>query len=161
MPETTTALREPPRVSGGEGATGHLEELRDDPIGLMRRVRDECGGVGEFRLADRQVVLLSGAEPNEWFFRATEDDLDQAEPYADIESFHRRDAARAGLVELVEGIMRSRQQGPEATDDDRDLLDVLMSINDEGGTPRFSADYITGAFISMMFAGHHTTSGTA
>src|SRR5205085_3141749 len=25
----------------------------------------------------------------------------------------------------------------------------------------FSADYITGAFISMMFAGHHTTSGTA
>ena len=45
-------------------------------------------------------------------------------------------------------------------DTDSDLLDILMSITDEG-TPRFSADMITGMFISMMFAGHHTTSGTA
>src|SRR2546421_12449134 len=81
MTETTTALREPPRVSGGEGATGHLEELRHDPIGLMRRVRDECGDVGEFRLADKQVVLLSGAGANEVFFRASEEELDQAEAY--------------------------------------------------------------------------------
>ena len=36
-----------------------------------------------------------------------------------------------------------------------------MSITDEDGSPRFSADLITGMFISMMFAGHHTTSGTA
>src|SRR5207248_2455297 len=35
------------------------------------------------------------------------------------------------------------------------------SIRDDAGAPRFTADYITGAFISMMFAGHHTTSGTA
>src|SRR5438309_9323887 len=34
------------------------------------------------------------------------------DPYADIESFHRRDAARAGLVELVQGIMRSREAAP-------------------------------------------------
>ena len=33
-------LREPPQVSGGEGEHGHLEELRVDPIALMRRVRD-------------------------------------------------------------------------------------------------------------------------
>jgi sterol 14-demethylase len=32
---------------------------------------------------------------------------------------------------------------------------------DEDGTPHFSADEITGMFISMMFAGHHTSSGTA
>ena len=36
-----------------------------------------------------------------------------------------------------------------------------MSITEEDGSPRFSADQITGMFISMMFAGHHTTSGTA
>ena len=29
------------------------------------------------------------------------------------------------------------------------------------GTPKFSTDVVTGMFISMMFAGHHTTSGTA
>jgi sterol 14-demethylase len=36
-----------------------------------------------------------------------------------------------------------------------------MSIKNEDKTPRFTADEITGMFISMMFAGHHTTSGTA
>ena len=261
----------PQKVSGGGGATGHLEELRHDPIGLMERVRSECGDVGEFRLADRDVVLLTGAEANEFFFRAEEEDLDQAaaypfmtpifgegvvfdapperrremlhnqalrdkfmrghaetisgevermvagwddegtidllewfaeltiytssacligqrfreeldgrfarhyhdleqgtdaiafvDPYADIESFHRRDAARIELVGLVQEIMDRREVGgdpPEGTD--KDLLDVLMSIRNEDGTPRFTADEVTGMFISMMFAGHHTTSGTA
>jgi sterol 14-demethylase len=270
---TPTELRDPRRVSGGSGETGHLEELRGDPIALMRRVRDECGDVGEFQLADRQVVLLSGAEANELFFRASEEELDQAEaypfmtpifgegvvfdapperrremlhnqalrdkfmrghaetiaaevdrlvagweaaggsgeidlldwfaeltiytssacligkkfreeldarfaglyhdleqgtdalayvdPYAPIESFRRRDAARVELVGLVQDIMNARAAGPAATDEDRDLLDVLMSIKDDDGTPRFSADIVTGMFISMMFAGHHTTSGTA
>ena len=264
------ALREPPRVSGGESEHGNLGELRRDPIGLMQRVRDECGDVGQFRLADRDVVLLTGARANEFFFRAPEEVLDQAEaypfmtpifgsgvvfdapperrremlhnqalrdkfmrghaatiagevaamvgqwgeagtidlldwfaeltiytssacligrkfrreldsrfaelyhdlergtdalayvdPYAPIESFARRDAARRGLVELVQQIMDRRVSGPPATDDDRDLLDVLMSITDDGGAPRFSTDEVTGMFISMMFAGHHTTSGTA
>ena len=226
--------------------------------------------MGQFRLADRQVVLLSGADANETFFRAAEEELDQAEaypfmtpifgegvvfdapperrremlhnqalrdkfmrghaatiasevegmvaeweatgeidlldffaeltiytssscligkkfrgeldrrfadlyhdlergtdalayvdPYAPIESFRRRDEARLGLVALVQAIMDKRTKGAAATDDDRDLLDVLMSITEEDGSPRFSADTVTGMFISMMFAGHHTTSGTA
>jgi len=267
---TDVGLREPPQVSGGDDAHGHLEELRHDPIGLMRRVRTECGDVGQFRLADREVVLLTGAEANELFFRAPEEVLDQAEaypfmtpifgtgvvfdapperrremlhnqalrdkfmrghaatiadeveamvgawgdagtidlldwfaeltiytssaclighkfrgeldrrfaelyhdlergtdaiayvdPYAPIDSFRRRDAARLGLVELVQEIMDRRSAGPAATDEDRDLLDVLMSIRDEDGSLRFSTDMVTGMFISMMFAGHHTTSGTA
>ena len=272
MTTTETELREPPRVSGGEGETGHLEELRTDPIALMTRVRDECGDVGEFVLAGRPVVLLTGAEANEFFFRAPEEDLDQAEaypfmtpvfgegvvfdapperrremlhnqalrdsfmrghaqtiadevermvaawddegeidlldwfaeltiytssacligkrfreeldrrfaelyhdlekgtdalayvdPYMDIESFRRRDAARVALVELVQGIMdrRAADPLPEERNDERDLLDVLMSIRNEDGSDRFTADEVTGMFISMMFAGHHTTSGTA
>ena len=40
----TTAIV--PRVSGGEEEHGHLEEFRTDPIGLMQRIRDECGDVG-------------------------------------------------------------------------------------------------------------------
>jgi sterol 14-demethylase len=38
---------------------------------------------------------------------------------------------------------------------------VLISIRDPDGTATFSADVVTGIFISMMFAGHHTSSGTA
>ncbi|MGF7121157.1 cytochrome P450 [Rhodococcus sp. BE178] len=265
-----TTIVEPRRVSGGEHEHGHLEELRADPIALMRRVRAECGDVGSFRLADRNVVLLSGAEANEFFFRSLDEELDQqaaypfmkpifgegvvfdasperrkemlhnsalrgeqmkghaatishevahmveawddegeidlleffaeltiytssacligkkfrdqlderfaqlyheleqgtdaiafVDPYAPIESFRRRDEARIALVALVQEIMAERIANPPRGKEDRDMLDVLVSIKDENGTERFSADEITGIFISMMFAGHHTTSGTA
>lgn len=263
-------LLAPKQVSGGRHEHGHLEELRTDPIALMRRVREECGDVGAFDLAGRRVVLLSGAEANEFFFRASDDDLDQAaaypfmtpifgrgvvfdapperrkemlhnqalrgeqmrghaqtidaeiarvvagwgdegeidlldffaeltiytssacligkrfrdqldhrfaelyhelergtdalayvDPYAPIESFRRRDEARAGLVRLVQEIMDGRAAAGKPPRDERDMLDVLMSVKDEAGELRFSADEITGMFISMMFAGHHTSSGTA
>ncbi len=236
----------------------------------MNRVRDECGDVGIFQLADKTVVLLSGAEANEFFFRSSDEELDQqaaypfmtpvfgegvvfdasperrkemlhntalrgeqmrghaatidrevqdmvaewgeegeidlleffaeltiytssacligkkfrdelddrfshlyhdlekgtdalafVDPYAPIESFRRRDEARRGLVDLVQSIMNGRIAHPPQGKEDRDLLDVLVSIKNEDGTERFSADEITGIFISMMFAGHHTTSGTA
>ncbi|WP_416062822.1 cytochrome P450 [Rhodococcus indonesiensis] len=265
-----TTIITPTRVSGGEHEHGHLEELRTDPIGLLKRVREECGDVGVFRLADRNVVLLSGARANEFFFRSADEDLDQqaaypfmkpvfgqgvvfdasperrkemlhnsalrgeqmkghaatierevrdivagwgdegeidlleffaeltiytssacligkkfrdqldsrfarlyhdlekgtdalafVDPYAPIESFRRRDEARRGLVALVEEIMVDRIANPPRGKEDRDMLDVLVSIEDEDGVKRFSADEITGIFISMMFAGHHTTSGTA
>ncbi|MBV8463131.1 MAG: hypothetical protein JO368_07545, partial [Acidimicrobiales bacterium] len=78
---TRSTVHRPPRVSGGDDDTGHLEELRADPIALLERVRTECGDVGVFRLADRDVVLLTGAEANEIFFRAPEEVLDQAEAY--------------------------------------------------------------------------------
>jgi sterol 14-demethylase len=269
-PSTSPPQASPPRVSGGAGPDGHLDELRHDPIGLLWRVRRECGDVGEFRLADRDVVLLSGAEANEVFFRATDEELDQGEaypfmtpifgegivfdasperrremlhnqslrdrfmrahaetitaevdrmvatlddegefdlldfcaelfiytssacligtrfreeldvryahlfhdlergtdavafvdPYADIESFHRRDAARTELVTLIEAIMDRREaQGPPPPEE-RDLVDVLMSLRADDGSWVFSPDQVTGMFISMMFAGHHTTSTTA
>jgi sterol 14-demethylase len=275
MTTTETGLIEPPMVSGGDGDGGHLDELRQDPIALMRRVREECGDVGRFRLGQRDVVLFSGADANEFYFRAPEETLDQGEaypfmtpifgpgvvfdapperrremlhnqslrdkfmrghaatiageidrmvagwgergeidlldwfaeltiytssaclvgrkfrdeldgrfaalyhdlecgtdalayvdPYAPIESFRRRDEARVELVALVQGIMDRRAA---AADDvgvsdgavDRDLLDVLMSVRNDDGSSRFLADEVTGMFISMMFAGHHTTSGTA
>ncbi|NKY55097.1 cytochrome P450 [Nocardia flavorosea] len=260
----------PPRVSGGEHEHGHLEEFRTDPIALMRRVREECGDVGQFELAGRHVILLTGAEANEFFFRAADEDLDQAaaypfmkpifgegvvfdasperrkemlhnsalrgdqmrghaatierevdrmlanwgdegeidlldffaeltiytssacligtkfreeldsrfahlyhnlergtdalayvDPYMPIESFRIRDESRAQLVELVQEIMHTRIAHPPADKEDRDLLDVLVSVKKEDGTPHFSASEVTGIFISMMFAGHHTTSGTA
>jgi sterol 14-demethylase len=82
------------------------------------------------------------------------DALAYVDPYLDIESFRRRDAARAELVELVQGIIDRRRARGTVAREERDLLDVLISID-------MSADYITGIFISMMFAGHHTSSGTA
>jgi len=89
------------------------------------------------------------------------DAIAYVDPYADIESFHRRDAARAELVSLIQGIMEGRIAAPAVPEDERDLVDVLMSVKNPDGTDRFLPDEVTGMFISMMFAGHHTTSGTA
>jgi sterol 14-demethylase len=47
----------------------------------MQRVRDECGEIGEFNLAGHRVVLLTGEEANEAFFRASDEQLDQAAAY--------------------------------------------------------------------------------
>ncbi|MFD0902968.1 cytochrome P450 [Actinomadura sediminis] len=264
IPEVSTVLddRSPdvPEIIRG---TGHLPEMRVDPIGLFHRVRAECGDVGRFRLADKNVVLVSGAAANEVFFRAPDDLLDQAaaypfmtpifgrgvvfdaspeerqqmlknqalrgdmmrghartieaeirrmvagwgdegeidlldffaeltiyttsacligkpfreeldesfarhyhelergtdaiayvDPHADIDSFRSRDAARGELVALVQGIIDRRKERGEVPREERDLLDVLISLD-------MSAEHITGIFISMMFAGHHTSSGTA
>ncbi|MEX0767016.1 MAG: cytochrome P450 [Microthrixaceae bacterium] len=260
----------PHKVSGDDGGTGHLEELRSDPIGLMQRVRKECGDIGEFRLADKEVVLLSGAEANSVFFRASEEELDQAaaypfmkpifgegvvfdasaerrgemlknqslrdkfmrghaekissevermvaswdeegeinlleffaeltiytstacligqkfreeldvrfaelfhgleqgtdalafvDPYMDIESFRARDESRAGLVILIEEIMEKRLSAPVPDKEQMDLLDVMLSVRNSEGELRFSAHEVTGMFISLIFAGHHTTAGTA
>ncbi len=271
-PASTSApsLDDVPQVSGGDDEHGHLQELRTDPIGLLHRVRDECGAVGRFRLVGREVVLVSGADANETFFRAPDEVLDQAEaypfmtpvfgkgvvfdasperrremlknqalrgehmkghattiereirrmvakwddegeidllgffaeltiytttacligarfreeidhrfaehyhnlergtdawayvdPYADIESFRIRDAARLGLVDLVQDVIDRRAQEPPVSREERDLLDVLATLTGEDGKLHFSTDEITGMFISMMFAGHHTSSGTA
>src|SRR3954463_436735 len=73
----------PPVVSNRhpESPHGHLEDLRSDPIDLLEPVRDESGDIGTFRLGDRDVVLVSGAEVNEWYFRQSDDVLDQAAAY--------------------------------------------------------------------------------
>ncbi len=247
---------------------GHLAEMRIDPVALLERVYAECGAIGRFRIADKEVIMVTGAEANEQFFKAPESTLDQAaaypfmtpifgpgvvfdaspeerqaalknqalrgdqmrghattieneikrmvgewgdegeidlldffaeltiyntaaclvglpfreeidhrfaeayhglergtdalayvDPYMEgVEAFEIRDRSRATLVELVQGIIdRRRERAQERGSvprEERDLLDVLISLD-------MSADYITGVFISMLFAGHHTSSGTS
>ena len=264
IPSVSTVLDDQdPSVPEIIRGTGHLPEMRNDPISLFHRVREECGDIGRFRIADKNVVLVTGSEANEAFFRAPDELLDQAaaypfmtpifgkgvvfdaspeerqqmlknqalrgdmmrghaqtieaeirrmvadwgdegeidlldffaeltiyttsscligksfreqldgsfaaiyhqlehgtdaiayvDPYADIESFRLRDEAREQLVDRVQAIIDARKVRGEVERDQRDLLDVLISID-------MDADTITGIFISMMFAGHHTSSGTA
>lgn len=264
IPEVSTVLDDNgPEVPEIIRGTGHLPEMRVDPIALFTRVREECGDIGRFRLADKEVVMVTGAEANEAFFRAPDEVLDQAaaypfmtpifgkgvvfdaspeerqqmlknqalrgdmmrghaqtieaeirrmvadwreegeidlldffaeltiyttsscligkpfrdqldgsfaeiyhrlehgtdaiayvDAYADIESFRVRDAAREELVAKVQAIISARVAQGEIAKEDRDLLDVLIAVG-------YEAEMVTGIFISMMFAGHHTSSGTA
>ena len=257
----------PPRASGALPILGHLLQLRRAPIELMQRVHDECGEVGEIRLARHPVVMLYGEQAQRAFFRAPDEQLDQASaypfmkpifgegvvfdatpeqrkqalrnqslrdqqmrghaegiaaetermietwgasgeidlldflaeltiytssscllgpefraeltpefahayhdleagtdafayvnPYLPLPSFKRRDRARRRLVELIQEIIDRRRAENLKTSD---LVFVLTQLRDADGTPRYTTDQITGMFISMMFAGHHTTSSTA
>jgi sterol 14-demethylase len=259
--------RPPPRVSGGIPLLGHLLQLRASPIELMQRVHDECGEIGEMRIAGQRVVMFFGAEAQEAFFRAPEEQLDQAaaypfmtpifgkgvvfdgtaeqrrqamrnqslrdkmmrghaeviasetermidgwgavgeidlldffseltlytssacllgkefrdevtpefavvfhelekgtdafayvNPYLPLPSFRKRDRARRRLVQLIHGIIDGRRREGRETSD---LLAILTKVRNADGSARYNVDMITGMFISMMFAGHHTTSGTS
>ena len=264
IPEVSTVIddrsAEVPEIIKG---TGHLPDMRTDPVALFDRVRAECGDIGRFRLADSDVVLVSGAEANEAFFRAPDEVLDQAaaypfmtpifgkgvvfdatpeerqqmlknqalrgdmmrghaqtieaeirrmvagwgdsgqidlldffaeltiyttsscligkpfreeldgrfaqvfhelesgtdaiayvDAYADIDSFRQRDAAREKLVGMISEILQRRIARGTVPREERDLLDVLLAVGTD-------AEMVTGIFISLMFAGHHTSSGTA
>jgi len=266
-PATRARGMAPPVLSRGWPLLGHLQELRRRPIELFARVRRECGEIGEMNFAGNRVVLLSGEEAQEAFFRGSDEQLDQAaaypfmspifgrgvlfdatpeqrkqglrnqslrdsfmrghaeviaaetrgmmqklgehgeidlldffseltiytssacligrgfraelspeyfrvfyelekgtdaiayvNPYLPLPAFRQRDRARRKLVELLTGVFARRARQPS---EKRELFDVLLSLKQPDGSPRFTIDKVTGMFISMMFAGHHTTSGTA
>jgi sterol 14-demethylase len=79
-------------------------------------------------------------------------------PHLPLPSFWRRDRARKKLVGILEGIFarREREGG-----DYGDLFHILHNLKDKQGVRRYTDEQITGMFISMMFAGHHTSSVVA
>ena len=113
---------------------------------IGRKFREQL----DSRFAQQYHLLERGTDP-----------LCYVDPYLPIESFRVRDEARRNLVDLVQEIIDERIANPPEDKARRDMLDVLVSITDDAGNPRFSADEITGMFISLMFAGHHTSAGTS
>jgi len=87
------------------------------------------------------------------------DALAYVNPNLPIRAFRTRNRARRRLVELLTALFEERERS--VAPQQRELFDVLLSLRDEDGRPRYSIDVVTGMFISLMFAGHHTTSGTA
>ena len=267
QPASAAPGRHPPRAGGGWPGLGHLLELRRDPRALLQRVHDQYGEIGEMNLAGNRIVLLYGAEAQEAFFRAPDEQLDQAaaypfmkpifgpgvvfdatpeqrkqamrnqslrdkfmrghadtiaaevermtagwgdggefdvldffseltiytsssaligqqfrdelgpeyvdifkdlergtdalayvNPYLPLPAFRRRDRARRQLVAKLEAVFERRARDGGSY---RDLFHILHGLRDEQGRPRYSGEQITGMFISMMFAGHHTSSVVA
>ena len=84
------------------------------------------------------------------------DALAYVDPYMEgVESFEIRDRSRETLVELVQGIIDRRKAARHGGRARTATCSTCSSRID------MSADYITGIFISMLFAGHHTSSGTS
>jgi sterol 14-demethylase len=140
------------RMIAGLGESGEID-LLDFFAELTLYTSSSCLIGREFReeLSSELVPIFQDLE------RGT-DAFAYVNPYLPLPSFRKRDRARQRLVEIIEGIIARRKAEGRET---RDLVHVLTTLRNEDGTPRYSADQITGMFISMMFAGHHTTSGTA
>src|SRR5262245_52763679 len=98
----------PPRLSGGLPVLGHLLDLRRRPIELFWRVRNECGDVGEMNWAGTRVVLLTGEAAQEAFFRAEEEQLDQAAAYPFMTPIFGRGVVFDGTPEQRRQAMRNQ-----------------------------------------------------
>jgi sterol 14-demethylase len=68
-------------LRGGLPLLGHTVDFVRDTIGLLERARRECGDVASFRVAGREMVLLTGPEVQEPFFRAPDETLSPTEAY--------------------------------------------------------------------------------
>lgn len=78
-------------------------------------------------------------------------------PNLPIPAFRARDRARARLQQLVGDIVRKRQGQQEKP---TDMFQMLIDTRYDDGTA-LTTNEITGMLIGAIFAGHHTSSGTA
>jgi sterol 14-demethylase len=78
-------------------------------------------------------------------------------PYLPIPAFKKRDRARARLQQLVGGIIQKRKQ---QTEKPSDMFQTLIDATYKDGT-KLTDNEITGMLLGAIFAGHHTSSGTA
>jgi sterol 14-demethylase len=148
--ETITAEVE--RMTGAWGERGEVDVL--DFFSELTIYTSSAALVGvEFRneLGPDYVDLFKDLE------RGT-DAFAYVNPYLPLPAFRRRDRARRELVRRLEAIFR-RREGEDR--EYRDLFHILHGLEDERGVRRYSDEQITGMFISMMFAGHHTSSVVA
>ena len=60
---------------------GNMIAFGKNPFEYMVKVREKLGEIGEFRMFHQQMVLMTGPEANEVFFRAPDEQLDQNEAY--------------------------------------------------------------------------------
>ena len=70
-----------PRFAGAVPLLGHMAKFARDPVAMMQQVRAACGPVGEFRMLNKRVVLLSGPAAQEAFCRAPDEQLSQKIAY--------------------------------------------------------------------------------
>ena len=79
--QQSAAKKTPPKMPGGLPLIGHMIAFGKNPFDYMVSLREKLGEIGEFRMFHQEMVLLTGPEGNEAFFRAPDAQLDQNEAY--------------------------------------------------------------------------------
>ena len=155
-----------------------MEAMRNHSSKIVQEVEDiisDWGETGEIELVDFMKQLTINTASHCLLGREFRYELSEefAEIYHDLEkgvhplafnfpnlpipAFRRRDKARARLQELVGGIIKKRESQSEKPSD---MFQTLIDMEYSDGT-RLTYNEITGMLIAAIFAGHHTSSGTA
>jgi sterol 14-demethylase len=78
---TVPSGKEPPKMPGALPLLGHMLKFGKNPFQYMMNLRESLGEIGEFRMFHQKMVLMTGPEANEAFFRAPDGQLDQSQAY--------------------------------------------------------------------------------
>lgn len=70
-----------PTLRGGLPWLGHMFSFAANPFRFVSRAAGECGEVAAFTLLGQRIVLLTGAEASELFYRLPDELLDQSAAY--------------------------------------------------------------------------------
>jgi sterol 14-demethylase len=155
-----------------------MEAMRDHSHKIVQEVEDiiaNWGDSGEVELVEfmKQLTINTAShcllgrefryELNDEFAHIYHD-LEQGVsplayhfPYLPIPKFKRRDKARIRLQALVAKIVQKRESQKEKPSD---LFQSLIDMRYEDGA-KLDENEITGLLVGAIFAGHHTSSGTA
>jgi sterol 14-demethylase len=74
-------FKEPPKLSGGLPFIGHIHQFGKNPHDFMLRLREQLGDVAQFKFFHLDMVLMTGTEASEAFYRAPDEVLDQGPAY--------------------------------------------------------------------------------
>jgi len=72
---------EPPIVRGALPLLGHMLTFGKGPFEFMMKARREYGEIVEFRMFHQRMILMTGEDASEFFYRGTDAELDQSAAY--------------------------------------------------------------------------------
>jgi len=75
------ATIDPPKMKGGLPLLGHMVSFAKNPFQFMKDVSDTVGEIAQFKIFNQRMVLLTGDEASEVFYRSTDEQLDQSAAY--------------------------------------------------------------------------------
>jgi sterol 14-demethylase len=78
---TVASVREPPALPGGLPLLGHMLAFAKNPYRFMKHVSDTLGEIAQFRIFSQRMVLLTGDEASQLFYRGSDEQLDQSAAY--------------------------------------------------------------------------------
>lgn len=81
MTDSVSDSKFPPVLPGAWPLLGHILDFGKNPHDFMMRLRQRFGDVAEFRMFHQSMVLLTGVEASEAFYRAPDEVLDQGAAY--------------------------------------------------------------------------------